>query len=59
MKILRFAAGAIVTVFLIKIALSLLKVVVGLAYIALVVGIVAFIVYFVYRLVAREQKESA
>ena len=59
MKVLKLAAGAIVTVFLIKIALSLLKVVVGLAYIALVVGIVAFIVYFVYRLVAGEQKGAA
>jgi hypothetical protein len=59
MKVLKFAAGAIAAIFLIKMALSLLKVVVGLAYIALVVGIVAFIVYFVYRLVAGEQKGTA
>ena len=66
MKILRFAAGAIAAVFLIKIAFWLLGMVAGivklvmtLVFLALAVAIVVFIVSFVYRLVTGEHNRSA
>ncbi|RMG52493.1 MAG: hypothetical protein D6723_08545 [Acidobacteria bacterium] len=63
MKLLKIIVGIIAAYVIIKIALWVLGVVFGLVvslvYVALAVGIVAFVIYFIYRVLSSEQHKAA
>lgn len=63
MKLFKIVVGIIAAYVIIKIALWILGVVFGLVvslvYVALAVGIVAFVIYFIYRVLSSEQRKAA